>query len=295
MGESVASDSTLSLYFDLKEGRKADLEIVAQAAIKWVSLLRLVAQEVDPHANVKVELVDAIEGSLKLNTVIEWVENQLFNLDRKTEKYKRLRLIAVGLALYLGSDLYERAMDYLFDSSGKNEIKIVLDEKDRNLLRGILEKANEKQEIKQESKNFFRVLEHDTSIAGVGISKASEKYPKFIIPNTQFAELGGLWELSKTGEEETRTVYHVFEVILISPVLIKKPRCWKFQISGLPEFSAKMEDKEFLKALEQDHIRERLRVGINMTIRLKIIESLVDGEWSVKNRSVIEVISPKTD
>jgi hypothetical protein len=56
-----------------------------------------------------------------------------------------------------------------------------------------------------------------------------------------------------------------------------------------------MRDKKFLAALEDDQLRERLRVGIPMTIRLRVKEHKKDGAWVIKRkgRSVIEVISPK--
>jgi hypothetical protein len=56
-----------------------------------------------------------------------------------------------------------------------------------------------------------------------------------------------------------------------------------------------MNDKRFLAALLQDHVRERLRVGIPMTLRLAVKEVKVDGVWQQKSggRSVVEVISPK--
>ena len=58
-----------------------------------------------------------------------------------------------------------------------------------------------------------------------------------------------------------------------------------------------MRDKRFLKALEESHVREQLRTGIPMTIRLEVKEQKDGGDWVVKRggRSVIEVISPKID
>ncbi len=63
----------ISLYFRLKDGEKADLEVVAAAAIQWVETLRAAAAIIDPSARINVELLDATEGSLRLNTVLSWL------------------------------------------------------------------------------------------------------------------------------------------------------------------------------------------------------------------------------
>jgi hypothetical protein len=67
--------------------------------------------------------------------------------------------------------------------------------------------------------------------------------------------------------------------------------------NGLPEFSAVMRDKRFLAALKDNHVRENLRTGIRMTLRLAIKEHKVGDVWLVKRggRSVVEVISPEVN
>jgi hypothetical protein len=59
----------ISLYFKLKEGHKADLEVVAAAALEWVAAARAAAREIAPEAQIRIELIDASDGSLKINTV----------------------------------------------------------------------------------------------------------------------------------------------------------------------------------------------------------------------------------
>jgi hypothetical protein len=98
------------------------------------------------------------------------------------------------------------------------------------------------------------------------------------------------------AEPDERTIYPIVNVTLVSPTLSPKPRSWRFQpADGLPEFNAKMRDARFLAALESDHVKERLRTGIRMTIRLEVKEARVGDVWLVKprGRSVVEVIEPK--
>jgi hypothetical protein len=117
------------------------------------------------------------------------------------------------------------------------------------------------------------------------------------VPADQFAEFGGLWAMIDDDDRQERTTYPVVDVVLIAPVLLPVPRAWKFQPPGLPEFKATMRDKRFLAALLHDHVQERLRVGIAMTLRLAVKEKKLDGVWQQQagGRSVVEVISPKIE
>jgi hypothetical protein len=58
----MATDSDLSLHFKLKDGEKADLEVVAAAMLAWVDALRSAALTIDPSSELKVEIVDADEA-----------------------------------------------------------------------------------------------------------------------------------------------------------------------------------------------------------------------------------------
>ena len=58
-----------------------------------------------------------------------------------------------------------------------------------------------------------------------------------------------------------------------------------------------MSDMNFLKALEDYGIDVNLKTDIPMTIRIKIVETNLDGQWTVKprGRSVVEVVSPRPE
>lgn len=64
-------DGVISLHSGLREKENADLEVVAEATLYWVEALKAAAREITPDAEIKIELVDAVEGSLKLNVVLE--------------------------------------------------------------------------------------------------------------------------------------------------------------------------------------------------------------------------------
>lgn len=284
------SEGNLSLYFKLKEGKKADLEVVAEAALHWVAALRASAAAIDPDSRIRVEFVDAKESSLRLNTILEWMESALARVETGAGKYPRLRNLALSIALFLVTTTAAHYVDDFLDG----EPAFSLSDEDRRLLKKLLEGIREAPEVEAEGRKFFRVLERDTSITGVGISQDREELPPIIIPSSEFAERGGLWRVEE--DEQERTLRPILDVTLIAPVLLSRPRSWTFQPEGLPEFKAKMKDKRFLAALEHDHVRENLRTGIPMTIRLEVRQKKIDGDWVVKQggRSVTEVIAPKS-
>ena len=105
------SDDAVSLYFGIKKGETADLEIVAEAALHWVASVRAAAYAIDPKATITVGFVDASEGSLKLNTIFEWAEKHLERIDQGSGQYPRLRKLAIALAVFAaldGSGLYDQ-------------------------------------------------------------------------------------------------------------------------------------------------------------------------------------------
>ncbi|MET3924569.1 hypothetical protein [Devosia sp. 2618] len=280
----------LSLYFKLVPGEKADLEVVAQAALDWVAALRAAALEIEPTAKFRVEIVDAVEGSLRLNAILDWAEDQLKKLEGKEGAHWRVKNLAIALAVFVPSVVVPTALPYILPPT------LELSEEDRSRLDALIRETSDKPPVREKRKRFFQTVERDPSIEGVGIAENHESEPLHIIPKSDFAELGGVWAILEEEEEE-RTVWPVLDVTLISPTLAKRAGAWRFQAPGLPEFSATMKDPRFLEALEQDHVRERLRFGIQMKIKLRVDEKKVGGIWTPKKggRSVIEVLSPSID
>jgi hypothetical protein len=297
----VASEGSISLYFTLKPGEKADLEVIATAALEWLESARAAARELEPNAQISVELVDADEGSLRLNTILDFFESQLEKIDRGGGKHPRLKRLAIALAIFVPTTGLETYRTYF---GPKHEV--ILNEGDRKLieehsrlLNELIEQAQKNPDVGVRRQKFFKTLERDKSITAAGISEGPKVDPIVMIPSNQFAEKGGLWAIAEENPEpDERTIYPIVDVTLVSPTLLPIPRPWRFRPDGLPEFNATMRDGHFLAALEADHVKERLRVGIPMTLRLEVKEVRVGSVWVAKPRGrryVVEVIAPKVD
>lgn len=283
------SDNRLSLYFKLAEGEKADLEIVASAAIAWVEGLRAVAQTYDPDSDVKVELIDADESSLIFNTLIEWFDRAIGSkLERVEDGWKAMprgRRLALGLAFFILTSGYPTYKAYFEDD---------MPEEERQLLEKILKQTSQAPAVETARRKFFRTLEREPAIRGVGLKESPDDPPLVMIGSDHFPEAGGLWREQEADQNE-RVVSQVLDVVLVKPALVHTPRSWTFKPDGLPEFDAVMRDGLVLQAIRDGGFPEALREGIPMTIRIEVHEILVDGSWRAMRggRSVMRVISPK--
>ena len=96
-------DGALSLHFELREGGYADLETAGLAAIAFARAVKAAARAIDPNAVVQIKLVDADQGSLTWNTLVDWIERhvepQLERIERGGQQIKRTRKIAIALAV----------------------------------------------------------------------------------------------------------------------------------------------------------------------------------------------------
>jgi hypothetical protein len=288
----MAEDKRLSLYFQLKEGQKADLEIISSAAIAWVETLRATAKALDPESDIRVELVDADESSLIFNTLIEWfekhVESRLERLDRGGQRLPRTKKLALAFAIYVGTTGADRIIDALEGPDYTEE--------DRERAKRIEEKLDNDVAIQTARRKFYRTLEREPAVVGVGIREEPRSDPMFVIQSVDFPEAGGLWVLEEDGPKE-QISQPVLEVTLVKPALVHTPRSWTFKPDGLPEFDAVMRDAKVLRAIKDKRFPAEFGEGVRMTLRLEVREVYVDGQWKLQRggRSVTRVISPKID
>ncbi|MBM1569963.1 hypothetical protein [Sulfitobacter mediterraneus] len=269
---SDLADGSVSLYFGLHEGQKADLEVISKAAIEWVNSIRLATNLIAPDVEVRVEFVNAHESSLSINSTLKWLESAAEAVESKI-KYPKLTKYAVALAVFLAIDAGPTADFWL---GGPDTIE--LNEADRQLFEELLEKMSESPEIKATNRRFFKILTHDPAVSSVGICEASGQDLAFSVPSEQFAERTGLWD--QEDEPDVRTSERVSDVILDRPNLSERDLAWTFTdvATGLP-FTAKMRDDYFAKSILEGGVNENLRQGIEMQIHISFKEKFSDGEW----------------
>ncbi|MGY6704903.1 hypothetical protein [Roseinatronobacter sp.] len=285
------NETPLSLYFGVHEGRKADLEIVARAAIEWSTAVRLAAEMIEPSATVRLQVVDANASSFRLNAALDWIESQLEKVEKGARKRPRLSTLAVGLAIFIvvdGGPTY----DYWF---GEN-VTVELSDEDRQLLFELLQKISASTELKATTKRFFATVARDPAISSVGVSQGPEKPLAYSAPSSEFAARSGLWHMGDHVEE--RSSERRMDVTVLRAPLENAPKKWRFRSEETgEEFSAKMLDQNFLQSLEDGSVKEYLRIGIKLTIQVSLRERLIDGNWKPIDSSwtVLNVIIPSSD
>jgi hypothetical protein len=141
-------DGEISLYFGLQEGQKADLEVVALAALEWVAAMRAAALELDPEAQIRIEFVDADDRSLRLNLILEWLEKHLERIQVGSGRYPRLRKLAIALVIFIPTVGYPTYDFYFGDKThplGAEDRRLM--EEEHLLLNELLAQLKENPEV----------------------------------------------------------------------------------------------------------------------------------------------------
>ena len=279
-------DEPVALYFQLESGQRADLEAVSAASIAWAQAIRAAASAIDPEAEIRLELIGANKGSMRVLTAIE---RRVQRLQDGWTKWPLTVRLGLGLAVFITTTGYP-TYEHYFGDEGFSELE-------KKELSEIVAKAQSAPGFDMPKRQMFKAVEKDRKIVGVGVASGAEEPPKLIVPRSQFAERSGLWELQSDAQDRQRIVGLTLDVVLVAAQFENAPRSWTFRQEGLPPFTAIMKDKRFLDAMERNEVRERLRMKIPMTIRLEVREVFKNGDWMVgrKGQSVVEVIAPSVD
>jgi len=273
-----------SIKFELAPDRSADLEILSAAAIAWVEALRAAAQAVDANTDVRVRLIDVERRSALYNVMGEWFDRAADAWDGAPRRTKLIR----ALAIFTITTAYPTYQAYFGEGFNEN---------DRQELKRIEAACTNSPAVITARQKFFRAVEREPAVTAVSLKEGPDAPPYVTVPNTQFAEAGGLF----TPEEELpseRVDQTVMEVVLIKPALTAKPRSWTLKLEGFGEFEAVMRDAAVLEAMGyKGRGLTGLKEGLRMTVRIETREVLRDGKWRpVRNgRSIMRVISPKLD
>ncbi|MGO4137907.1 hypothetical protein ACEQ6A_25610 [Rhizobium brockwellii] len=270
----------ISLYLELRPGSKVDLETAARAALAFDALLKELAFAVDPFSTVRVELESGTEGSLSLNSVIKAVKGEITP--------KRLSAIAAGVLIWFGEQsaswTHGKVMDLLFSDTEVNETmtKEEIDAIAEDVLRILKNKAGE-----QQAGKIYQELQRDDAVKGVGVTTSHAKRPRHIVPRSEFPGRGKV--VTESAADGIRSETTVQTLTLISPVLVKGQRKWKFR-QGKFEFGASIRDEEFLDRVLSGREPILMSDGIMMKVKLTVKEEKKDGVWQITSKTVDEVL-----
>lgn len=275
------ASAPITLYLDIPEGQHGDLEVVAEASIAWSRTIKEVARVLYPDVSIRVEVLDADEGSFGLNAKV-----------RIDPKHKAALIgILAGAATHFGLEtvdyFYTKFLDSIFE---EDEAVAVVDPVERDRVASAVARGAGRKPAEQ----VFRALQTDPTIAGVGVSPAPERTPASIIPRDVFLVRGGYRATEFDGVLE-RTRPERIEAVLIKPVLVPKTkRLWRFQTpSG--EFGFAMKDHAFVARLLDGTEPIPMVAGVILDVDVDVTETQVDGLWKPKSRSITRVWGHRFD
>lgn len=275
----------LVLHFETKPNTFPDTIVAAQALIDWVELVRAAVEAVDPDQVLEFETAGVTQGSTRFPQVVRFVEKQIGRVTSSWEDYPHLKAIIAGSAHTLFTATVAAGVTIAMQP---DEQVVRLSDSDRQLL----EKVGETPEVKQASRRFYRTLERDRSIEGVGVATNWRDKPTVIIPRNEFAERSGVWVLDSV-DPARRVRQDVWDVVLLRPHLLSTPQSWQFSRDGL-KFNAKMHDALFLQAIRDGTVPLTLQEGVVMRVRIEYDEVMIGQVWETipNSRRIVKVLSP---
>lgn len=273
-----------SLYYDVPENERVDLEVFARASIELSRAAKEIAYILSPDAILSVELDGTENGSLFKNL-------RLKILGKDTESQKATtRIVAAALAVWLIGQVpgytLGKAFDYVIER---------LFPKEQGLSRAEVEKlineALRNQNVKEGMERTLIEIQKDNKVRSIGPATTPNKKPDVVIRREDFEKIITGSDVVQENIIKRRTKERR-ELTLISPYLVASPRSWRFHSKDGP-ISAKMKDEMFLKSLMLGEIDMRMTEGIILDVLLETDEEFIDGAWVTKKRSVLTVYSAK--
>ena len=237
---------------------------------------------------VRVEFVESETGSVWLSNVVRAVREG----DEKALKALAIGVLAffaVGPALHLQTDIG----DEIFKALGHEDTVILSDAEKQDIVDRVID-AMEKSNLLDRRRAIIREVEHDPAITSVGVDTVPRKEgPRVRITRSDFPSYGAREKPVELPPERDTTQQLGIDVIVVRPTLRKgedRPR-WRFDQDG-EEWSATIEDDEFIWAVRNGQTGLAIAIGEHMKLNLAQDREMQEGEWVVVNRRVTRVLEP---
>lgn len=275
-------ETPLTLYIDLQQGSRIDLEVAAHASIAWSRMIKSIGSRIDPFGEWDVQLQGAEPGSQKIRAYIRRVAGD--------NPKATIQAAVVAGIVFLGMRVIEwsvnEVLDYLKGPDAPASAQL-MSEEDRQKMAEDIVRLLRAEVGQDESADVFEELGKDSAVTGAGSTSNPTKRPSTVIPRGLFPK-----ELPKTiaPDAEKRSSISQVELTLVRAVLTEEPtRRWGFQ-SQYGYFGAAIQDQVFLSALASGRLNIPLAKGIRMLVEIEITEELDGQIWKPVERTIKRVI-----
>lgn len=281
----------ISFYFGIQDGQHANLDTIALASMEWVALVRDLAAVIAPDLVIEVEFIESEAGSVWLTNMIKAVHSG----DRKALAALVVAVLVFfgsGPALHIQTDVGDEFWARLGHDHG-----IELSDEDKADIAARVVRALDETSAEQRRRNLIEIAEGDEQITSVGVDTIARKGgPITKISRESFPSYDELpAPPTERSAKEVRYERNI-GVEVVKASLRKneaRPR-WRFR-QGKAEWSATIEDDEFIWALNNDKTGLHLAVGQQMRLDLAVDVRLVDDVMIDQDRRIIRVHEPRVD
>ena len=271
-----------TLQLDFAQNAGIEATDVGKALIAWASAIEEASQIIDPSSPIVVDVVGVDQGCLRLHAVLKFVEGALTSADNVLTPYPKLRA-ALALNVFsipgmiVGGALGALAYDQIKGEEEKTPAAVERAKEDakRNL--------EESPAVRNGVQRFYRTLEAAPDVKSMRIYSKDPEKPVVQVQRDEFAFYGGLFN-ELQADQERRPRQDVWDVIVTHPVIISKPRVWRFKRDGAP-FKAKLTDPFFLNAIKNRTLPMQVAEGTLMRVRVEWFEDHQDGQWVTDENS----------
>lgn len=279
----------LVLEFEIEKGRSPDIESVAKALMAWNDAVQAACSAISPNARIVVELVGVEHGSQRFKQVFRLLEDAAESIDEGGTEYPLIWKHTKSLAKCIaGAILVAVVANQVTSNPGLPDEQMQVFEDIRDLLQ-------KDWDFNQRGQDFYGILQDEPAFKVVEVYEGNNTEPTYIVPRSEFAFKSGLFDSGlDTPEVEQEDRVGTLDVVLIKPVLVAKPRRWTFARDG-SEFSAEMNDKAVLEAIQNKTLKIPFAEGVTMKIEVAYKERKSGDTWiPVKGTmKVTKVLSPR--
>lgn len=274
----------VGFYIGLLPGGELDMRVAANAALSFDLFMRKLTAAIEPGAVIELNLIQGEIGSLNL------ISSFKARLSKQT-----LNAIAFIAAGWLGGELLSfTAQEFFAYLSGKLTEEQVqeIGEVDLKRIAEACFRATQDPEIAESHTEITTTLAADSDVTAVGVTLSGEKKPRIMMPRSEFPIIAARAQLLQRNEMNggVRLMESRRELILTEPVLIDKPRKWRF-LMGKQEVSATISDEAFRQKVLQGKLDIVLSQGITITAIVVITEERLEADlWKPIKYDVKKVL-----
>lgn len=274
-------EQPLTIYFDLSQDSRPTIGAVGKAMVEFEKMAGEAVFLLEPGVEFSMVYQFSAPGSLRIIAGLRGLASR-----------ERLKTLAIIIATTLVNNgvghLQGIVMDEAIEAIADEEV--TLTEKDIERIVEEVRKVERSETVKAPRREFYRAVEPDHAISGVGAKPNDQKEPpQVIVPREEFAARSVIQKTNEPDvEDNTRVVSERVQVVLVLPPLIESKRQWRVFWDGR-EIGAKMLDDNFKDQILNGQTNLKLAGGVILEVTLEITQELEHGLWYHKSYAISEV------